>query len=347
MTPDPKLIVADWKRVAREFQEASTRRAVWQLANTLVPYAVLWIMLYFWRRDAYWLTLPIAAIAGLLAVRIFIIFHDCCHGCFFPARWANTITGFLTGTLVFTPFTHWRWQHSIHHATSGDLDHRGTGDIWTMTVREYVESSCWTRLTYRLARHPVILFVITPVFLFIIWQRLSSKDARPSVRLSVWWSNIVIVGLVGALGSLFGWKTYTLMQLVVMAVAGAFGVWMFYVQHQFEGAYWERRAEWGFAAAALQGSSYYRLPKILQWLSGNIGFHHVHHLNSRIPNYNLQRCHQANDIFRTVKTVSFSESLGYVRLNLWDEERRKLISFRHLKHLQRKKCLTTISRTTA
>ena len=212
-----------------------------------------------------------------------------------------TFWGFITGVLTFTPYYHWRWEHAIHHATSGDLDRRGMGDIWTLTVQEYLESSRWKRFAYRLARNPVVLFVIAPLFVFLVRHRFPKAKASRRERHSVYWTNLAILGMAAGLSWIFGLKAYLLIQLTVLVVAGSAGVWLFYVQHQFEGVYWERGEEWDYTAAALQGSSFYKLPKVLQWFSGNIGFHHIHHLSSRIPNYNLEKCHKADPLFQTVK----------------------------------------------
>lgn len=331
----PSVGLADWKRIVAEFQVPSTARATWQVINTLGPYALCWYLIYRSLEVSWWLTLPLAAVAGLLLVRVFIIFHDCGHGSFYKSRLVNDIAGFLTGVLTFTPYYHWRWEHSLHHATTGDLDRRGVGDIWTMTVQEYLESSRWRRFAYRLARNPIVLFVIAPVFLFVFRQRFASSQANPRERHSVWLMNVAIAAFAGGMCLIFGWKQYLLIQLVVTMVAGASGIWMFYVQHQFEDAYWERRDDWDYTDAALKGSSFYKLPRVLQWLSGNIGFHHIHHLSSRIPNYNLERCHNSHPIFQQVKPITLRTSLKSINVRLWDEQGRKLVGFRHVKHLPR------------
>src|SRR6267154_3000127 len=328
--------IAAWKEIVAKYQKSSTTRALWQIINTLVPYGFLWYLMYRSASISLWLTLPLAALAGAFLVRVFIIFHDCGHGSFFKSRAANDTVGFLAGILTFTPYYHWRWEHSLHHASSGDLDRRGTGDVWTMTVQEYLDSSRWMRCVYRLARNPFVLLVIAPVFLFVFWQRFSSRKANSRERWSVWWTNLGILGMALTLSWVFGWKMYLFIQLLITTVAGAIGIWMLYVQHQFDGVYWERGDAWDYTVAALQGSSFYRLPKILQWFSGSIGFHHIHHLSPRIPNYNLERCHRAHPIFQDVKPVTIRSSLNSAKLHLWDEERRKLISFRHLKRLQKR-----------
>jgi omega-6 fatty acid desaturase (delta-12 desaturase) len=268
-------------------------------------------------------------------VRVFIISHDCGHGSFFSSAKANDVLGFITGVLTFTPYYHWRWEHALHHATSGDLDRRGTGDVWTLTVQEYLEASRWKRFAYRLARNPVILFGVAPFFLFLIQQRFPSAKAAQRERHSVAWTNLAIVGLGAALGWAFGFKAYVLLQLLVIMTAGSAGVWLFYVQHQFEGVYWERSSGWDYSTAALKGSSFYKLPKVLQWFSGNIGFHHIHHLSPRIPNYNLEKCHRAEPLFQTVKPVTLLSSLKSFTFRLWDEQQRKLVGYGALKRFRR------------
>jgi omega-6 fatty acid desaturase (delta-12 desaturase) len=284
---------------------------------------------------SWWITAPLAVLAGAFLVRAFIIFHDCGHGSFFKSRAANDFWGFLSGIVTFTPYYHWRWEHSLHHATSGDLDRRGTGDVWTLTVQEYLESSRGKRFAYRLARNPIVLFVLAPIFLFLIKHRIPKANANRRERYSVYWMNLAILGVAVALSAVFGIKAYVLIQLTALMVAGSAGVWLFYVQHQFEGVYWERRDEWDYATAALQGSSFYKLPRVLQWFSGNIGFHHIHHLSPRIPNYNLEKCHRADPVFQTVKPVTLFSSFKALTFRLWDEQRRKLISYRDLRTLQR------------
>jgi acyl-lipid omega-6 desaturase (Delta-12 desaturase) len=325
---------AVWKDIVAKFQEPSVPRAVWQLVNTLVPYAALWFLIYLSLAVSWWLVLPLAILAGGFVVRIFIIFHDCGHGSFFKSRAANDTLGFITGLLTLTPYFHWRWEHSIHHATSGHLDKRGTGDIWTLTVQEYLEAGRWKRFAYRLARNPIVLFLIAPLYLFFIRQRFPSAKANSRERESVQWMNLAIFGMAVVMSLIFGLTNYLLIQLIIMAVAGAAGVWLFYVQHQFEGVYWDRAEEWDYTRAALEGSSFYKLPKILQWFSGNIGFHHIHHLSARIPNYNLERCHAASPLFQQVKPITLLPSLKSLTFRLWDEQRRKLISFREFRRLR-------------
>ncbi len=323
--------IGSWKEIVLLYQQPSVGRAVWQMVNTLGPYFLLWGLIYWSLTISWWITIPLAVLAGAFLVRIFIIFHDCGHGSFFPSQRANQIVGFITGVLTFTPSFHWRWEHAIHHASAGHLDKRGTGDVWTMTVQEFLESSRWKRCAYRLARNPVVLFVLAPLFLFLIHQRFSSKKASKRERDSVHWTNLALLGTASLGTAIFGLKAYLLVQLVVIAVAGSAGIWLFYVQHQFEGVYWERAEEWDYTTAALRGSSFYKLPRVLQWFSGNIGYHHIHHLSSRIPNYNLERCHKAHALFQEVKPVTLFSSLKSFTFRLWDEQMGKLVGFGHLK----------------
>ena len=333
--PNPKRDTAAWKAIVLKYQEPSIARAVWQLVDTLGPYLFLWYLMYRSLAWSYWLTFAFAALAGLFLIRIFIIFHDCGHGSFFKSRLANDIVGFITGVLTLTPYYHWRWEHAIHHASAGALDRRGTGDIWTMTVEEYLTSSRWKRFAYRLARNPFVLFCIAPVYLFIFQQRFPSSKANERERQSVHWMNLAILGVALLQIWALGFLPYLLAQLTITMVGGGLGIWMFYVQHQFEDVYWEREENWDFTAAALEGSSFYKLPKIMQWFSGNIGFHHIHHLSPRIPNYNLERCHKADPLFQEVKPITLFSSLKSLTYRLWDEQRGKLVSFRHVRKMRK------------
>ncbi len=344
MSADANLIkagrqaeIAAWKELVAEYQKPNLWRASWQIMNTIGSYAVLWYLMHLGLRVSWWITLPLAVLAGGLMVRVFIIFHDCGHGSFFESRLANDIWGFIAGILTLTPYYHWRWEHSLHHATAGNLDRRGVGDVWTLTVQEYLESSRWKRFAYRLARNPIVLFVLAPIFLFVIWQRIPSPKASRRERHSVWWMNLAIFGMATGLSAVFGIVPYLLIQLTAMAVAGSAGVWLFYVQHQFEDVYWERGEDWDYTEAALRGSSFYKLPRIMQWFSGNIGFHHIHHLSPRIPNYNLERCHRSDPMFQHVKAVTLFSSMKSITLRLWDESAKKLIGFRHLKALRKQR----------
>lgn len=320
-----------WRKLVVKYQKPSVMKAIWQLVNTLVPLLAVWIAAAYAYEYSIWLTAALVIIGGGLIVRTFIIFHDCGHQSFFKSRRANDICGYLTGILTFTPYRFWHWEHRIHHSTTGDLDNRAEGDIWTMTVKEYEESSWVMRLLYRFVRNPFILLTFSSMFLFVIWQRFSTKKASREDRLSVLWTNLGIA-CIAAIGCYFlGWQKYLILQLGMIFVSSTAGVWIFYVQHQFEDVYWARNEEWNFAAAALEGSSFYKLPKVLQWFSGNIGFHHIHHLSSRIPNYNLEACHNSEPLFQQVPTLTLLSSISCMKYRLHDEENERLVSFSYLK----------------
>jgi acyl-lipid omega-6 desaturase (Delta-12 desaturase) len=324
----------DWKAIVARFQRSSGWQASWQLVNTFVPYALLWYAMVRCAAISWWLVLPLAVLAAGFLVRIFIFFHDCGHGSFFQSVRANRITGFVCGMLTFTPFRHWTWAHATHHGASGDLDRRGTGDIWTLTVDEYLKASRWQRLAYRLSRNPLILFVLSPLYVFVIHQRFPVAGARRRERRSVQWMNLALLAMATTMSLAIGFKQYLLIQLTLTTISGTAGIWLFYVQHQFESTYWERTSHWSYAAAALQGSSYYKLPRILQWFSGNIGLHHIHHLSPAIPNYRLQHCLESEPLFQQVRPLTLMASFRALPRVLWDEQRKRLISFRQIRSLQ-------------
>lgn len=333
--PRNRAVVAEWQAAVADYQKPHPWRATWQIVNSFGSYVLLWYLMYLSLGVSWWLTAPLAVLASGVLVRVFIIFHDCGHGSYFVSRRANRIVGFVAGLLTFTPYGHWRWQHAVHHATAGDLDRRGAGDVWTLTVQEYVQASRWRKFAYRLARNPFVLFVLAPIVMFLFVQRVPSPEATGKERHSVWWMNLAILGMVLALSSIYGFVPYLIIQLSITALSGAAGIWLFYVQHQFEDAYWQRAGEWDYTTAALRGSSFYKLPKVLQWFSGNIGFHHVHHLSPRIPNYNLERCHDSAPLFQGVAQVTVRKSLKSLTLHLWDESSQKLISFRALRRARK------------
>jgi omega-6 fatty acid desaturase (delta-12 desaturase) len=331
----PHVSISEWKKIVADYTVPSLPKALWQVVNTLVPYFGLWVAMVMSLEVSYWLTLGLAVIAGLLVVRAFIIFHDCGHGSFFKSQKANDVLGFITGMLTFTPYRHWTWQHSVHHQTSGDLDRRGDGDIWTLTVNEYLKSSRLRRFFYRLTRNPIVMFGVAPLVLFYGWQRIPSPKAKGRDRRSVMAMNLALALMVGGMMWLIGWKEYLMIQVPVTLVAGMAGIWMFYVQHQFEDVYWEHRDEWDYTTAALEGSSYYKLPKVLQWFTGNIGFHHIHHLSSRVPNYHLEACHNSHPLFYNVKPITLRSSLKCINLRLYDEESKQLIGYKQFRKIRK------------
>jgi len=326
-----------WRDIVTKYQKSALWSAVWQLVNSLVPYAALWYLMYLLVPISFWFALPLAVLAGGFLVRLFIIFHDCGHGSFLSSRKANDIVGFITGVLTMTPYRQWTREHAVHHATSGDLDRRGTGDVWTLTVQEYLEASRWKRFAYRLARNPFIFFGFGPLFIFLFKNRFVGSSSGPRERRSVAWTNLGVLLFGVALSLALGWKAYLALQLVAIFVAGAAGVWLFYVQHQFEDVHWERGPEWDYASAALKGSSFYKLPKILQWFSGNIGFHHIHHLSPAIPNYHLEKCHRSEPLFQDVKPITLLSSFKSLTYRLWDEQRQKLVGYRAVRLLQKER----------
>jgi acyl-lipid omega-6 desaturase (Delta-12 desaturase) len=319
------------REIVATFQTPSVSKATWQLMNSVVPYVLLWVAMVHVLAVSYWLMLPLALVAAGFLARIFIIFHDCGHASFFKSKRANQVTGTIAAFLNLTPYGHWRWQHAVHHGTSGDLDRRGSGDIWTLTVEEYLESTRWKRLAYRLARNPVVLFAIAPLYIFVVHHRFAASEAPARERQSVRRTNWALLALALLMSAGIGWRAFLLIQLTVSAFAGALGLWLFYVQHQFEGAYWVRGKDWDYTAAALRGSSFYKLPKILQWFTGNIGFHHIHHLSPRIANYHLERCHEADPYFKRIKPVTLLASFKSLTFRLWDERRQRFVGFRQLK----------------
>jgi omega-6 fatty acid desaturase (delta-12 desaturase) len=302
-------------------------RSLLDVGTSVVPYLALSVLLYLTLGVSILLTGAMMLLAGGFLVRTFIVFHDCTHGSFLPSKRANRYVGRLAGLLVLSPFARWRHDHAVHHASSGDLERRGVGDIITLTLAEYRGRSWRGRLAYRALRNPLVMFGLGPIIAMIVGPRIATRSQRPRLRNSVFVTDVVLVLVVAALVWLIGWEKLLLVWAPPAMIAGSVGIWLFYVQHQFEDAYWQSAADWNYADAALRGSSYLRLPKPLQFFTGNIGFHHVHHLNARIPNYNLQRAHTENAIFQQVPTLSLFDGLRAVNLKLWDEEAGKLVTF--------------------
>ena len=322
-----------WLTTLSAYARPSRKRALAQLASTLPPYLALWAAMAWMlgRGWPVWTLLPLHVLAAGLLVRLFIFFHDATHGSFFASRRANAWTGRLLGFLTLTPFAEWRSLHLAHHATAGDLDRRGKGDIWTMTVAEYRDAGRLTRLRYRLARHPLTMLIVGPALLFLLVQRLPRKGATPAEHRSVWLTNLGLLAGFGLAAWVLGPARVLWIQLPVTLLAGAGGIWLFYVQHQYEGAYWQRHEDWEPVRAALEGSSWYKLPRPLQWITGNIGIHHLHHLRPRIPNYRLQACLDAVEPLRRVQPLTIRRSLRSLFLHLWDEESGRLVGYRALR----------------
>jgi len=326
-----------WSNVIRQYHTPKTLSSLWQIVNSFLPFFTLWYIMVLSLDVSYVLTLGLSVIAAGLMARIFIIQHDCGHGSFFASQKANDFTGMFASVLTLTPYHYWRKSHAIHHAGAGKLEKRGIGDIYTMTVEEFMKLSRWRRFIYRLYRNPVFLFLFVPTFLFAILNRfpISRLNAMRKVEASVYLTNVAIAAVVVGLIYIVGWKTFLAVQIPITVMTATLGMWLFYVQHQFEDTYWTKGDEWDFGQAALKGSSFYRLPKVLQWFTGNIGFHHVHHLSPKIPNYLLQKCHEEVPELKDVTVLTLKSSLRSLPLSLWDEEHGKLISFSQLKRRTR------------
>ncbi len=316
-----------WIEVISKYNQPDVKKSIWQIVNSLGPYIIMWVLMVMTLNISYWITLGISLLAAGFLVRIFIIFHDCGHGSFFKSSRANKIVGTILGSLVFTPHEYWHRGHGIHHSTVGNLDKRGHGDVWTVTTDEYQEMSGRQKFIYRAYRHPVSLFLIGPFVLFVLWFRFPRKSMTTGERKSIYITNLILIGYIAGLILLIGWKAFLLIQFPVIYFATLFGVWLFYVQHQFEDVIWTRQDAWDYKKIAMEGSSYLKFPRILQWFSGNIGFHHIHHLSPKIPNYNLERCHKENEMFEGIKPVTLVPSLQTLKFRLWDEKVGQLISF--------------------
>lgn len=325
---------SEWRQKLKPYTKVSLSKAWLQIINTLLPYmALLTVMglgIYF--KVPYPLVLLLAIPAGAFMVRGFIIFHDCTHLSFFKSKKANQILGHILGIVTFTPYTVWQSEHNKHHGTVGNLDERGIGDVWTMTVEEYLASSRFKRFIYRLYRNPIFLFLIAPFFLFAVLNRIPSTRFHNKKH---YYSNLLTnagIFLIALTVSLtLGLKYYLMIQLPVLFVASIMGVWMFFVQHQFDEVYWERHEEWDFIRAAIEGSSFYKLPLVLDWITGHIGYHNIHHLNPRIPNYHLRACYKNIHELHEGKTITFLNSFKLAMLTLYDEKSRRLISIRDLR----------------
>jgi omega-6 fatty acid desaturase (delta-12 desaturase) len=323
-TPRPELLAV--------YARPRLWRSLLDIVTSVVAYLGVSVLVYLTLGVSTLLTVVLVLLAAGFLVRTFIVFHDCTHGSFFRSKRANHYVGRFVGLLLLAPFRRWGHDHAIHHASSGDIERRGVGDVLTLTVSEYQERDWRGRFAYRAIRNPLVMFGLGPIIAMIIGPRVPTRAQRPRMRHSVIGTDLALAAVVGALCWLIGWKDFLLVWAPAAMVAGSVGIWLFYVQHQFEDAYWQSSSDWSYADAALQGSSYLRLPKVLQFFSGNIGLHHVHHLNARIPNYNLQRAHDENPIFHDVPTISLWDGMRAVRLKLWDEQARKLVTFAQARH---------------
>jgi omega-6 fatty acid desaturase (delta-12 desaturase) len=318
-----------WQSIVARYARPDLARSLRQVADSVLPFTALFVLAVWSFHISFWLALPLCVLAAGFMMRTFIIFHDCGHGSFFASQRLNDLVGFITGVLTLTPYYSWKHDHAIHHATSGDLDRRGVGDVYTMTVREYLAAPWWKRFGYRVMRNPVAMFVFGSLLVFVVAQRIPHGTGKRE-RASIWWTNLALACIAVLLSLLFGWRAYLTVQLLVVLFGASVGIWLFYVQHNFEGVYWERHAQWSYFKASMQGSSFYKLPAVLNWFSGNIGFHHIHHLGARIPNYNLARAYRENPIFH-VKPVTLLSSLKCLKWRLYDEASRQLVGWEILR----------------
>lgn len=312
------------------FAKSDTQRSITQILNTLLPLLILWGVGYGVAQYNAWLAAVCAVLAAGFVVRTFIIFHDCTHGSFFKNKKANDRIGFITGILTSFPYEKWKREHTIHHASSSNLDKRGIGDIDMLTVDEYLEKSKLGRLGYRLYRNPLVMFGLGPLLMVLVFNRINRSDAKKKERRNTYINNVVLLSLCTLLIVFFGWQTFLIVHGITIFIAGALGIWLFYIQHTYEDSYFESDSEWDYVKAAVEGSSYYKLPKLLQWITGNIGFHHVHHLSPRIPNYNLEDVHESITPLQNATTITLKTSLESIRYKLYDPEQRKFVAFKDI-----------------
>ncbi|MFF3022450.1 fatty acid desaturase [Gottfriedia sp. NPDC057948] len=315
------------------YEKSNLKASIWQMINTFIPFIFLWYLAYKSISISVVLTIFIDIVAALFLIRIFIIFHDCCHQSFFKNKTANKVLGTITGVVTLFPFSQWKHSHSVHHATSGNLDKRGIGDMWVLTVEEYVAASFWTKIQYRLYRNPLIMFGFGPIYIVLISNRFNTKNAKLKERLNTYLTNIIIVGISALFCYTIGWENYLIVEGPIFFISAVLGIWLFYVQHQFEDTYFEEDANWEYVKAAVEGSSFYKLPKLLQWITGNIGYHHVHHLSPRVPNYNLESVHNNTLPLQNVPTITLKTSFTSLKFRLWDEETKQFVGFKDVKSI--------------
>lgn len=320
-----------WQAIVAKYATPDIWRSTWQATTSILLFLAMWYAMYRSLELSYWLTLALAVPTAGFLVRIFIIFHDCGHGSYFKSQQANDTLGIITGLLVVTPYYHWRWEHAVHHATAGDLDRRGIGDVLTLTVEEYLALPWYKRFGYRIMRNPYILFTIGSFMVFSLSHRFWRPGIGQRERDSVIWTNLLLAGILAVLWALIGWQAILLVEVPVLFIACSVGVWLFYVQHNFDGAYWQRHDKWEYFKAGLDGASFYKLPAVLQWFTGNIGFHHIHHLSPKIPNYKLEQAFKENQLFQ-IRPVTIWISLKSLTYRLWDEKKQKLVGFNVLRN---------------
>ncbi|MDE2144108.1 MAG: fatty acid desaturase [Elusimicrobia bacterium] len=338
--------IAQFNAVLAKYKEPDVLASLGQLANTALPYLAIIVLMHFLHSRGHgWLGLLLAFPGAAFMMRLFIIQHDCGHGSFFKSQRANDMVGAVLGVFTLTPYRYWRQTHAIHHATSGNLERRGYGDINTLTIEEYNKLSAWGQWKYRVYRSAPVMFVIGPAYHFVINHRIPVivPPEWKQERLSILLTDAVLASILLVASYTVGLWPFLKAQLPVVLITASAGVWLFYIQHQFEGTYWRPDEKWDLAEASMKGCSYYELPRVLQWISGNIGFHHIHHLNSRIPNYNLEKCMNENPVFQKVTKLTLLNSLSCVSLALWDEKTGKLVGFDAVDNAEPVRCAPSCS----
>ena len=325
----------EWLSQLRQYEGADVKKSIIQIITSFVPYLALMTTMFLMYNYGYpyWIVLLLSLIASFFLVRIFIILHDCSHNSYFDSPRACSLVGHICGILTFSSPSDFRHTHGTHHATVANLEKRGTGDIWTMTVDEYRSAGRWKRFVYRVSRNPFVVFGIGSFILFLLWNRIPPKNAQKKVFFSIIFIDIIIALTIVAAFFTVGIKSYLAVQLPVLCMAASMGVWLFFVQHQFEDVYWSHNEDWDPFKAAMKGCSFYNLPGPLRWFSGSIGYHHVHHLRPRIPNYNLKKCYSDISGLQEIKPISLWKGFRSVFLHLWDEKTGKLVSFSRAKKI--------------
>ncbi len=334
-----KTHLKNWAQIVTKYQIPNTKKAIWQMVNTIIPFIGLWVLMYFSLNWSYWITLALGILNGLLLIRVFIIQHDCGHHSFLKNNKVNDVIGYVMSLFSTIPYKFWANTHSFHHGHNGQLEHSHIGDVKTLSVEDYQKLSAFKKLRYRLFRNPLIMFILGPVYYLGFSCRLPLSEYRGKRRLipNLTINNVLIFAFYIGLTLLIGWKKMLLIQLPILAVFSIVAIWFFYVQHQHEEAYKAWSDKWDYLLSAIKGSTYYKLPKVMQWFTGNIGFHHIHHLNPNIPNYNLEQCAKENPVLQKyVTTLNFWDSLKCMNHRLWDEESQRMISFREYRRMKSK-----------
>lgn len=331
--------LSNWREIAAKYQGAETWKSIWQMCNTILPFLGIWVLMYYSLNWSYWITLALAVLNGLFLVRVFIIQHDCGHYAFFNKTKTNDIIGFCCSFLTSIPYKYWARTHQFHHAHNGQLDTITIGDIRTLSIEQYKALSKFEQFRYRMLRNPFVLHIIGPVFYLLVVLRLPLELKAPQwkkFKILQLIHNLLIIGVYVGLSYLLGWKAFLMIQGPILVVFITIAFWFFYVQHQHEETYKAWKNQWEYLLSAIKGSTYYKLPRVFQWFSGNIGFHHIHHLNPRIPNYKLEQCARENKLLNEyITTVTFFQSLKLIFNKLWDEKNERMISFQEYYQLEK------------